>query len=143
MFSSAKCLLSTLLKTSVRNFYYWPRYLLHLEELSGSKELLVEVNPHLNEPQEKWTGTSKLPHLLLFYDPLGRKETGKMESDLCLRFLLLFRAHSSVLFFLSSSTAMETINYPALTNLHHHFYGQFCTEKELPCWKCPAGAARM
>lgn len=66
-----------------------------------------------------------------------------MESDLCLRFLLLFRAHSSVLFFLSSSTAMETINYPALTNLHHYFYGQFCTEKELPCWKCPAGAARM
>lgn len=56
MFSPAKCLLSALLKTSVRNFYYWPRYLLHLEELSGSKELLVEVNPHLNKPQENGQG---------------------------------------------------------------------------------------
>lgn len=56
MFSPGKCLLSTLLKTSVRNFYYWPRYLLHLEELSGSEELLVEVNPHLNKPQESGQG---------------------------------------------------------------------------------------
>lgn len=55
-FSSGKCLLSILLKTSVRNFYYWPRYFLHLEELSGSKELLVEVNPHLNKPQENGQG---------------------------------------------------------------------------------------
>lgn len=49
-------MLSTLLKTSVRDFYCWPRSLLHLEELSGSKELLVEVNPHLNKLQENGQG---------------------------------------------------------------------------------------
>lgn len=44
---------------------------------------------------------------------------------------------------LSSSTAMETINYPTLTNLHHHFYGQPCSRQELPSWECPAGTARI
>lgn len=39
------------------------------------------------------------------------------------------------------STAMETINYPPLTNFHHHFYGQRCSRKELPSWNCTAGAA--
>lgn len=42
---------------------------------------------------------------------------------------------------LSSSTAMETINYPPLTNFHHRFYGQRCSRKELPSWNCTAGAA--
>lgn len=41
------------------------------------------------------------------------------------------------------STAMETINYPPLTNFHHHFYGQRCSRKELPSWNCTAGAAGM